>query len=385
VGRPLIYHLLQAYDLDFPELFKVKADFDIHMEATAENVQSFVGMIATLCHRFGLKPLDKKAVARVLEHSSRMVEDKQKLSTHFGALADILKEAHFWADQENAECIGVAQVQRALDKKVHRSDLLREHIHEMIQRGTLLVDTTGQAVGQLNGISVMDLGDYTFGKPSRITASVGPGAQGIVDIEREVELGGAVHSKGVLILGGYLTQKYAQDMVLTLAGRLVFEQSYEGVEGDSASGAELFAILSALSKLPIKQGIAVTGSVNQHGEVQPIGSVNDKVEGFYGICKAQGLPGEQGVVIPQGNVQHLMLSDEVVQAVRDHRFHIWAIKDVDEGMEILTGVLAGEVTADGEFPPGTVNYLVQERLAGFAEYLKEYPEVTGGGPVTSAD
>jgi predicted ATP-dependent protease len=231
----------------------------------------------------------------------------------------------------------------------------------------------------------MDLGDYTFGKPSRITASVGPGAQGIVDIEREVELGGAVHSKGVLILGGYLTQKYAQDMVLTLAGRLVFEQSYEGVEGDSASGAELFAILSALSKLPIKQGIAVTGSVNQHGEVQPIGSVNDKVEGFYEICKAQGLPGEQGVVIPQGNVQHLMLSDEVVQAVRDHRFHIWAIKDVDEGMAILTGVLAGEVTADGEFPPGTVNYLVQERLAGFAEYLKEYPEVTGGGPVTSAD
>jgi predicted ATP-dependent protease len=312
-----------------------------------------------------------------------MCEDKQKLSTHFGALADLLKEAHFWAAQDNAEYIGKEHVQKALDEKVHRSSLIKEHIQEMVRRGTLLVDITGQATGQVNGISVMNLGDYMFGRPSRITATVGPGGHGIVDIEREVELGGAIHSKGVLIIGGYLTQKYAQDMVLTLAGKLVFEQSYEGVEGDSASGAELFAILSALSRLTIKQGIAVTGSVNQHGEIQPIGAVNEKVEGFYEVCKAQGLTGDQGVIIPQGNIQHLMLSQEVVQAVEEGNFHIWAIKKVDEGMEVLTGVPAGERAADGEFTPDTVNYLVQQRLAEFAEYLKEFPEMALGGPGAS--
>jgi predicted ATP-dependent protease len=299
------------------------------------------------------------------------VEDQEKLSTHFGALADIIREANFWALQDGEAQIRAAHVNKALEAKIYRSNLLEEHLQEMIERGTVLIDIAGQTVGQVNGLSVLSLGDYFFGKPSRITASVGPGREGVIDIEREVELGGPIHSKGVLILNGYLAQQFAHDKPLTLSARLVFEQSYEGVEGDSASSTELYALLSALSGLPIKQGIAVTGSVNQHGEVQAIGGVNEKIEGFFAVCKAKGLTGEQGVIIPQSNVANLMLREEVVEAVAAKKFSIWSVNTINDGIEILTGVPAGARGADGKFPVDTVNFRVEQRLREFWERLKE--------------
>jgi len=384
IGSPLLYYLLHASDDEFSELFKVKADFDTSMARDGENVQDFLGVLSTFCHKAKLKHLDASAVAKLLEHASRLAEDQEKLSTHFGALADVIREAHFWALQEGASHIGAAHVRKALDEKAYRSNLIQERIQEMIERGMLLIDTAGQAVGQVNGLSVLSLGDYLFGRPSRITASVGPGREGVLDIEREVELGGPIHSKGVLILSGYLAQEYAQDKPLTLAARVVFEQSYEGIEGDSASSAELFALLSALSGLPVKQGIAVTGSVNQPGELQAIGGVNQKIEGFFDVCQAKGLTGEQGVIIPQSNVQSLMLREDVVGAVKSKRFHIWPVKTIDEGIEILTGVAAGKRGPDGQFPEGTVGYRVDQRLREFAECLKEFPEAGAAG-ATKAD
>ena len=379
IGSPLLYYLLYASDDEFSELFKVKADFDTSMARDEENVQDFLAVLSTFCHKEKLKPLDASAVAKLLEHASRLAEDQEKLSTHFGALADVIREAHFWALQDGAPHVGAAHVQKALDEKLYRSNLIQERIQEMIARGTLLIDAAGEAVGQVNGLSVLSLGDYLFGKPSRITASVGPGREGVIDIEREVELGGPIHSKGVLILSGYLAQEYAQDKPLTLAARLVFEQSYEGIEGDSASSAELFTLLSALSGLPVKQGIAVTGSVNQHGELQAIGGVNQKIEGFFDVCQAKGLTGEQGVIIPQSNVQNLMLREDVVEAVKSKRFHVWPVKTIDEGIEILTGVPAGKRGPDGQFPEGTVGYRVDRRLREFAECLKEFPEAGAAG------
>jgi lon-related putative ATP-dependent protease len=350
VGHPIFYYLLHAYDEEFPELFKVKADFDTRMDASPENIRDFLKFLCTFCQKERLKHLDNTAVAKLLEHAARLAEDQQKLSTHFGAIADIIREANYWALQEGSSHIRARHVQRALDEKVYRSNLIQERIQEMIARGTLLIDTEGQAVGQVNGLSVINLGDYTFGKPSRITASVGAGREGIIDIEREVELGGPIHSKGVLILSGYLAQKYAQDKPLTLTAKLVFEQSYEGVEGDSASSAELYALLSALSGVPIKQGIAVTGSVNQHGEVQAIGGVNEKIEGFFDVCKIKGLTGEQGVLIPKSNVQNLMLREDIVEAVRAKKFHIWAVSTIDEGIEISDGGAGGGAWARWEVP-----------------------------------
>jgi lon-related putative ATP-dependent protease len=379
VGSPLLYYLLHAYDEEFSELFKVKADFDTRMARDEENVQDFLAVLCTFCNKEKLKHLDAGAVAKLLEYASRLAEDQEKLSTHFGALADIVREAHFWALHEDAPYVSARHVCKALDEKVYRSNLIQERIQEMIARGTLLIETSGQVVGQVNGLSLVSLGDYFFGKPSRITASVGPGREGIIDIEREVELGGPIHSKGVLILSGYLAQQYAQDKPLTLAARLVFEQSYEGVEGDSASSAELFALLSALSGLPVKQGIAVTGSVDQPGELQAIGGVNQKIEGFFDVCRAKGLTGEQGVIIPQSNAQNLMLREDVVEAVKSKQFHVWPVKTVDEGIEILTGVSAGKREPDGRFPEGTMNYRVDQRLREFAECLKEFPEARGAG------
>jgi len=330
VGRPLLYYLLHTYDEEFPELFKVKADFDTRMACKDENIQDFLALISTFCNKEKLLHLDGGAVAKLLEQSARLVEDQEKLSTHFGALGDIIREANFWARQESATQISATHIRQALDAKIYRSNLIEERINEMIDRGTLLIDTAGQTVGQVNGLSVLSFGDYAFGKPSRITASVGPGRGGIIDLEREVELGGPIHSKGVLILSGYLTQQFAQEQPLSLSARLVFEQSYEGVEGDSASSTELYALLSALSGLPIKQSIAVTGSVNQHGEVQAIGGVNEKIEGFFDVCQAKGLTGEQGVMIPQSNVPNLMLRENVVEAVTAKKFSIWAIKTIKE-------------------------------------------------------
>lgn len=378
IGRPLLYGLLHAYDDEFSELFKVKADFDTEMPSTDKNVRDFVSFLTMLCKKEKLASLDAGAVAKILEHAARLAEDQAKLSTHFGAIADVVREAQYWAAQDHAQCIAAPHVQKALDQKVYRSNLIQERIQEMIAKATLLIDTIGETVGQVNGLSVLGVGDYIFGKPSRITAVVGPGREGVVDIERKVELGGAIHSKGVLILSGYLMHRYAQERLLTLNASLVFEQSYEGVEGDSASSAELYALLSALSRVPLKQCIAVTGSVNQHGEIQAIGGVNEKIEGFYDVCLAQGsLTGEQGVILPQSNVQHLMLRQDVIEAVRQGRFHLWAIETIDEGIELLTGIKAGVREPDGSFPEGTVNRAVEERLEQFAGQIKSFAGSNG--------
>jgi predicted ATP-dependent protease len=376
VGSFLPYKILQTYDEMFPELFKVRADFDSRMAWSTENVQASLDLIAAFCHKEHLRQLDAPGAARLLEHSLRLTDDQNKLSTLFGVLTDLVREANFWAEQEGAALIGAAHIRKALDAKNERSSLLQERIRELIANGTLLIDSAGQRIGQINGLAVISLSDYTFGKPSRITASVGPGNGGVIDIEREVKLGGPLHSKGVLILSGYLTRTYAQDTPLSLAARLVFEQSYEGVEGDSASAAELYALLSALAQVPIKQAIAVTGSVNQHGDLQAIGGVNEKIEGYFDNCQVQGLNGEHGVLIPSSNVQHLMLRDDLVAAVEAGTFHIWAVQTVDEGLEILTGQPAGARDFEGQFPQSTVNGRVERRLHEFAERLRErsHPE-----------
>jgi lon-related putative ATP-dependent protease len=372
IGSPFLYHLLYHLDEDFNELFKVKADFDTRMDRTPENVQQYLSSICRLCQKEELRPLDSRAAAKVIEHSARLAQDQDKLSTHFAEIADLIREADFWAGRQGASLVGAGHVHKAVEEKIYRSSLIQERVQELIRQGTLLIDTGGEAVGRVNGLAVIDLGDHAFGRPSRITASIGLGRGGIVDIEREAKLGGPIHTKGVLILSGYLVHQYAQDKPLSLSARLVFEQSYEGVEGDSASSTELYALLSALSGLPIRQGIAVTGSVNQQGQVQAIGGVNEKVEGFFEVCRVQGLSGEQGVVIPQSNVRHLMLKEAVVEAIRQGKFHVWPVRTIDEGIEVLTGVPAGARGADGPFPAGTVHARVDRRLNELAESLQRF-------------
>jgi lon-related putative ATP-dependent protease len=373
IGNPYLYQQLYILDTDFNQLFKVKADFDTTMERTEENTQQYAAFVCMLCQKESLKHLDGSGLAKLVEHSSRLAEDQQKLSTKFAEVADIIREANFYATQENSEFISGTQVKKAIEEKIYRSKLVQEKIQEMIRRGILLIDTEAANVGQVNGLSVIDIGDFAFGGPSRVTATVGLGREGVIDIEREAKTGGPIHTKGVLILSGYLNEKYAQDKPLSLSARLVFEQNYEGVEGDSASSTELYSILSDLSQLPIKQNIAVTGSVNQKGEVQAIGGVNEKIEGFFEVCKAKGLTGKQGVMMPESNVQNLMLKEEIVEAVKEGKFHIFSVKTIDEGIEVLTGVRAGERQKDGTFEEGTVNYRVDKRLRQMAEKLKEYP------------
>lgn len=372
IGEPQLYQLLYALDHDFRELFKVKADFDTQMDRQPQNERLYSSFMYTVCQKEGLRHLDGPAAARIVEYGSRLAGDQEKLSTRFAEIADVLREANFYASQDNATYISSAHVTKAIEEKIYRSNLIQKRLQELIAQGTIMIDTVGQAVGQVNGLSVVGLGDFAFGQPSRITASVALGREGVVDIEREAKMGGPIHTKGVLILSGHLAQKYAQDKPLSLSARLVFEQSYEGVEGDSASSTELYALLSALSDLPIKQGLAVTGSVNQRGEVQAIGGVNEKVEGFFEVCKAQGLTGEQGVLIPESNVRHLMLKEEVVEAVKAGRFHLYPVRTIDEGLEILTGVQAGQRLPDGTFEEGSVNDRVDRRLREMAEALKRF-------------
>jgi len=374
IGNPLLYHTLYTLDMDFKELFKVKAEFDTTMDRTEENMQKYAAFICTFCRKEKLKHLDVSAVAKIIEYGSRLADDQEKMSTRFADVADIIREANFYATQEESDYVTANHVRKAIEEKLYRSNLIQEKIQEMIQRGILLIDTEKAVPGQVNGLSVMSLGDFTFGRPSRVTASIGMGREGVIDIERESMLGGRIHTKGVMILSGYLAQKYAQDKPLSLSARLVFEQSYGGVEGDSASSTELYAMLSALSGLPIRQELAVTGSVNQKGEVQAIGGVNEKIEGFFEVCRAQGFTGKQGVLFPQSNAQNLMLKEEVVEAVKEGEFHIYPVKSVDEGIEILTGVKAGERKPDGAFEEGTVNYSVDKRLREMAEKLREFPE-----------
>jgi predicted ATP-dependent protease len=380
IGEDSIYQLLSIYDEEFWEMFKVKADFDYQMQRTDENVKAFACFIRTCCDNENLLPFDRSGVAKVIEYAARAASNQEKLSARFGPLQDLLIEADFWAKAEKVSVITAGHVEKAAREKIHRVDLVAERIREMITEGTIMVDVDGVVAGQVNGLSVYDLGIFSFGRPSRITAKTFLGKSGVINIERESQLSGPIHNKGVLILSGYLGWKYAQDKPLSLNASLCFEQSYSGVEGDSASSTELYAILSSLSDLPLKQGIAVTGSVNQKGEVQPIGGVNQKIEGFFDVCKAKGLTGAQGVMIPHQNVRHLMLREDVLTAVSNGQFHIYEVKTIDEGIGILAGIPAGERQADGTFPEGTVNCHVDKRLREYAEKLKGYhaPGAEGG-------
>ena len=374
IGDPQVYQLLFARDKDFNELFKVKADFDTSMDRNETNIRLYADFICSICNKEGLLHLDTTGIAGVIEYSSRLAADQKKMSTQFAIVADIIREANFYANEEGSGLITRKHINMALEEKVYRSNLIEKKIDEMIARNVILIDTEGEKIGQVNGLAVLSLGDYGFGKPNKITASVGVGRKGIIDIEREAQMGGPTHTKGVMILGGYLNQKYAQDEPLSLTARLAFEQSYSGVDGDSASSTELYSLLSALSEKPIKQYLAVTGSVNQKGEVQAIGGVNEKIEGFYEVCKVKGLTGKEGCVIPRSNVENLMLKEEVVEAIKEGQFHIYPVGMTEEGIEVLTGVRAGEKRPDGTYEEGTINFLVQKRLSEMAEQMKEYKE-----------
>jgi lon-related putative ATP-dependent protease len=367
IGPPVVYHLLHALEEDFPELFKVKADFAPDMPWSDEHVAGYAAFVSRCVREGGLRHFDASAVARVVERGSRLREHQGKLSTRLREIADVVTEASFWAERAGRELVRAEDVDRATAARERRSNLLEERIQEQIGEGTLMIATEGARTGQVNGLSIIDLGDYRFGRPSRVTARVAVGRGQVDSIERETELSGPIHSKGVLILSGYLSEQYAQEWPLALHATITFEQSYEAVEGDSASSAELYALLSALSGLPLRQDVAVTGSVSQHGEVQPVGGINHKIEGFYRTCLARGLTGDQGVLIPAANVVHLMLNDEVVQAVREGRFHVWAVRTIDEGVELLTGRPAGVREADGGYPEGSVHRLVAGRLRSYAE------------------
>ena len=373
IGQPDTYQLLFNYDPEFRELFKVKADFDHSMDKTEENVRNYARFFCGLAEREKLKHLDAAAIARMIEHGCRLVEDQDKLSTQFGLIADVVREAHFYASQDNAPLISAEHVEKAIEAKVYRSNLIQEKLQEYIRRNVILISTEGKTVGQVNGLSVLQVGDFAFGAPSRITVSVGLGGkEGLIDVQREVNMGGPIHGKGVMIIAGYLSGMFARDKPLSLSARIVFEQNYEGVEGDSASSTELYALLSAISEIPIKQNLAVTGSVNQKGEIQPIGGANEKIEGFFEVCKSKGLTGEQGVLIPYSNTKNLMLKREVIEAVEAHKFHIYAAKTIQEGIEILTGVAAGERKADGTFDENTIFSIVDHRLKEIADTIKKF-------------
>jgi lon-related putative ATP-dependent protease len=378
LGERHLYYLLAAADPEFAELFKIAADFEEEIDRTPEGELLYARLLATVARKEKLRPLDASAVARAIEHSSRRAGDSAKLQVHAESLADLLREADHVAAGVQAPVVEAAHVQAALDAQVRRAGRIRERIQEQIRDGTLLIATRGQAVGQLNGLSVLQLGGYAFGRPSRITARVRLGNGHVIDIEKEVALGGPLHSKGVLILAGFLGQRFATERPLSLAASLVFEQSYSGVDGDSASCAELVALLSALAELPLRQSRAITGSVNQHGDVQPIGGVNEKIEGFFDVCCAGGLTGEQGVLIPAANVRHLMLREDVVAAAERGAFHVWPVATVDQALELLTGVPAGEPDAEGRFPEGSVNRRVDDRLAAFAEKARSFGRGGGG-------
>ncbi len=372
LGERILYYLLIQYEPEFAELFKVMADFEDEMERNAENSRDMAQLIAALAKRETLRPFDRGAVARILEFSSREVSDKERLGAHLLTLTDLLRESNYWAGEAGNDIVEATDVQRSIDEQVRRASRLRERMQESILRDIVFIDTSGEVVGQINGLSVLSVGTYSFGRPSRITVRAQMGKGEVIDIERRVELGGPIHAKGVYILTGFLGSRYARKRPLTLSASIVFEQSYAGVEGDSASSAELYALLSALAEAPIKQSLAVTGSVNQLGQVQAIGGVNEKVEGFFDICRARGLTGEQGVLIPSSNVQNLMLRDDVRQAVADGLFNIYPVTHVDEGIELLTGIPAGQANEDGEYPEGSINGRVVKRLEEMAEKQREF-------------
>jgi predicted ATP-dependent protease len=372
IGDSNLYQMLAAYDEDFFEIFKVKSDFDSEVNRDTDNMLGFAAFISGCCEDCNLKHFDKAGVASIIDYASRLVSDQKKLSSRFSQIKEIVEESEYWARQENSKFVMDRHVDKAIEEKRYRHSLPDENLREMISDGTIMIDTKGAVIGQVNGLSVYSLGDISFGKPSRITCQTYLGRSGVINIERESHLSGSTHDKGVLILSGYLGAKFAQDYPLSLSASLCFEQSYDGIDGDSASSTELYAILSSLSHTPIKQGIAVTGSVNQKGEIQPIGGINQKVEGFFEACRAIGLTGEQGILMPSKNLSHLMLRKEVIEAVRKGLFHIWAIHTIDEGIEILTGIEAGQTNDNGYYPDGTINYKVDKKLREMAEKLKGY-------------
>ena len=371
VGNAAIYHTLLSMDSDFRRLFKIKVEFEETAPITEENVNKLAQFVHSFCEQEELPPLDRSAMASVVEYASRVAGDNNKISTRFTELAQVVGEAGTWAKLAKAKVVTSEFVKKALAERVERIKKYDEKYLEMIKENTLLINTTGSLVGVINGLTVMTIGDYTFGKPAKITVNTYTGKQGVVNIEREVDLSGSTHSKGVYILSGYLGELFAQDIPLCLTASICFEQLYNGVDGDSASSTELYGLLSSLSEIPIKQSIAVTGSVNQKGQIQPIGGVNEKIEGYFQICKMRGLDGSHGVMIPVQNVENLQLNDDVVEAVKNNLFHIYAVSTIDEGIEVLTGVPAGKKDKEGKFPAGTVNYLAYEKLKKYAKICEK--------------
>ena len=372
LGERTLYYLLSTYDPDFTELFKVAADFEDEMERNPDNHLAYARMIGSMAVREKLRHFDRGAVARIVEHGSRMAGDATKLTTHLQGICDLVHEADYHAAEAGRDRVTADDVQAVVEAQVHRAARIQERIREAMMRDTILIDTTSERIGQINGLAVYSLGERSFGRPSRITARVRMGKGEVIDIEREVEMGGPIHSKGVLILSGFLGARYAPERPLSLSATLVFEQSYSGVEGDSASSAELYALLSAISGVPIRQWFAVTGSVNQYGEVQAIGGVNEKIEGFFDLCRERGLDGRHGVLIPASNVENLMLRNDVVRAVEEGKFSIWPVSHIDQGIELLTGVPAGGQAPDGSWPQGTINAKIVERLESMAKKQKEF-------------
>ena len=371
IGSDSIYQTLVSVDAEFKKLFKIKVEFEDDAPFTSENANKLAQVVQGFCIAEDLSPFDKTGMAKIIEFASRLADDQTKLSTRFSEITQVVGEAATLAKLRREKLITGKIVEDALQKRLERAQKYSERYMEMIDSHTLLIDTSGFKVGQINGLTVMNVGTYAFGLPARITASTYVGKNGIINIEREVDMSGSTHSKGVYILTGYLGEMFAQDIPLSLTASLCFEQLYNGVDGDSASSTELYAILSSLSGIPINQAISVTGSVNQKGEIQPIGGVNDKIEGFYKICKNRGLDGTHGVMIPKLNVKNLNLSDEVVEAVKNKKFHIYAIETIEQGIELLTGVPAGKKDSDGNFPAGTINYLAYEKLKRFAKISSE--------------
>lgn len=387
IGTSAVFNLLQGLDEDFGELFKVRVDFAPDMDWNDEHVSSYAAFISRRVRETGLRHFDRGAVARVVERGARLRDHQRKLSTRLQDIGDLVTEASYWAGKAGRDVVQAADVDEAVARRDARSNLVRERMQELIAERTIRIETEGRRVGQVNGLEVVELGDFRFGLPARVTARVSMGRGTVESIEREIDLSGPIHSKGFLILTGYLAGQYGQEWPLAVRATLTFEQSYGGVDGDSASSTELYALLSALADLPLDQGIAVTGSVDQHGEVQAVGGVTDKIEGFFAVCRARGLTGGQGVAIPAANLPHLMLSDDVVAAVEQGRFHVWALRTVDEGIELLTGVRSGERQADGTYPSGSVHRLVQDRLRGYGERLNALAQADGrqapGGRTTS--
>jgi lon-related putative ATP-dependent protease len=377
IGSTTLFRLLYTLDEDFRELFKVKADFAQEMPWTDEHVQEFAAFVSRRVRDLGLPHFDRGAVARLIEHAARLREHQRKLSTRMLDIADIMSEACYWAGEAQHAIVLAGDVDQAIQARERRVNLLQERLETMVEEGTLAIETSGERVGQVNGVAVIDLGDHAFGHPSRISARVALGDGTLQSIEREIKLSGPIHAKGFLILSGYLAGQYVQELPLSIGATITFEQSYDEIEGDSASSTELYVLLSALAGLPLQQGIAVTGSVNQYGEIQAVGGVTQKIEGFFAICMARGLTGDQGVIIPASNVQNLMLNDEVVAAVRAGEFHVWAVRTIDEGIELLTQRPAGRPDEQGHFPDGCVHRLVEERLRRYAEGMRSFTSHNG--------